>query len=428
MPRIAVILVIAGSGAYIASRDPQTLAPFVLGVAWAIAAGLRSGPSASLGGTVTRGLAVEWALALGVLAEPGMAQNRFIARYVSIVGPELIMGLSTGMVSGLGLGLATDFRQLILDGLAGISRGWRAGRGVAIVTGVVVTALGLIISSADHSLDLVTTTESLIAGLLAGLVVGLIVGILQASLKALRIAIIFIIVALPVPRSIASVASTGASSQNLSLGLTIVLDIAGLVVGAEIGSQLGARLKPSLEIFRNVMPYIRPMGLPVAGFTTGYVTLSLWFASAFAPVNMLDRGPFVMLDLKTGNFLLTPNELGSFGDFLYFSMTTNPPLGYSEIRPVSAVVRILETLESISGTGWIVIVFAAILAYLSPVFDAIAKQKSGEKATEVRPQERHGEKANGSTHPPPEATPIVPTFSGIIAMPSAGAGMEEATP
>jgi hypothetical protein len=70
-PRIAVILLIAGPGAYIAAKDPLTLTPFVLGVAWAILSDVLCGPSAGLGGTITRGLAVEWALAVGALAVPG---------------------------------------------------------------------------------------------------------------------------------------------------------------------------------------------------------------------------------------------------------------------------------------------------------------------------------------------------------------------
>jgi hypothetical protein len=324
-----------------------------------------------------------------------MAESQLVARYASIVSPGLIMGLSIGMVSGLTGGLRPEIRQLREDGLAAISPARRSGQRAGVGAVALVVVAGLILSLATASLTLSAVLETLVVAAVAGLVVGLIVGVVQATLRAIRLVIILIIVVLPLYDLVVTSGSTRVGSGNVPLGLAAVVAIGCLALSVELGSQLGARLRPSIEVFEKIMPIFRVMSLPVAGFTVGYLAVALWFASTFAFVNTLDRRAFVELNLKTGDYTLTPNESGTFGDFLYFSMTTNPPLGYSEIRPVSTVARTLVTLESILGTGWIVIVFAAILAYVTPRIDDILKQTTGETTGETRSGANLDHKMNG---------------------------------
>ncbi len=129
-------------------------------------------------------------------------------------------------------------------------------------------------------------------------------------------------------------------------------------------------LKPRLEIFSDLMPYLRGMWVPLGGFGIGYFAILFVFACLYGVAWRADPQSFRGLP---------PNA--SFGYFLYFSLETISTLGYATVAPASPTVRILLSVELMLGIGWITVFFAVLIAYLQPRFERIAKEQEEKAAT-----------------------------------------------
>jgi len=130
-------------------------------------------------------------------------------------------------------------------------------------------------------------------------------------------------------------------------------------------------LRPRLEVFGDLMPYLRGMWVPLGGFGPGAFAILFVFACLFGVAWRV--GPQSFRGLP-------PNA--SFGYFLYFSLETITTLGYATVAPASPAVRILLSIELMLGIGWITVFFAVLIAYLQPRFERIAKEQ--EEAQEER--------------------------------------------
>ncbi len=134
----------------------------------------------------------------------------------------------------------------------------------------------------------------------------------------------------------------------------------GTFFGLIVGFAMGDKLSPSLFVFRAIAPFVQLMWVPLLGFLLGYLALVIVSAGAFASLYRLDQRAF---------------EWGSvtaptWADFVYFAMLNAMTLGYSDLRPANGVAKTLVVSESLLSSIWLLAVFAAIMAYLQPLFDS----------------------------------------------------------
>lgn len=137
--------------------------------------------------------------------------------------------------------------------------------------------------------------------------------------------------------------------------------IAGVVIGAGI-------LDPGLRTFAASLARVREMLLPLVGFVAGYVLIVLLFGAVYQAVYVTSAAKFVCAQADAAGAIETmpctsaqakPTET----DFMYFSINTALPLGYSRIKPAddAHALQWATAAELIVATSWIVVVFAAML-------------------------------------------------------------------
>jgi hypothetical protein len=153
------------------------------------------------------------------------------------------------------------------------------------------------------------------------------------------------------------------------LGLDTTLAIAVFAITVVVGHSLRS---PFFELTR-VGPYLRVMAPPLAGFSVVYFTVIVWFAGVMSVVNAASA-PAAFSSGGRGTF----GQL-SFGEFVFFSMMTVPPLGYSDVRPTSPLAKAIVACESLIGTALFIFVVAALIAYLGPAFERLRTRNSGKR-------------------------------------------------
>jgi hypothetical protein len=252
----------------------------------------------------------------------------------------LLLGLLGGFWFGLVLGLGFGFWGGLWFGLG---RGPGAGLGPGLWFGL---ALGL--------------TSGLLGGLLFERLGGLLLGLLPRLLGGLALGLWFGLAA-------GRVLGPGA---GLAAGLAVLV---GVALGWVIGRPMGRGSWPGIEAFAAVWPYLKAMALPGVGFALGYAVIVLWFAGLFGAVLRLGWGTLA------GDHTGVPFGT-SFGDLLYFSVASVSGVGFSDLKPASALTRAMAVAAWLSGTTWLVVVFAGVLAYLQKPFAAIAAQRRAARA------------------------------------------------
>ena len=150
-------------------------------------------------------------------------------------------------------------------------------------------------------------------------------------------------------------------------------------------------LRPRLQVFGDLMPYLKGMWVPLGGFGLGYFAILFVFACLYGVAWRVDPQSFRGLP---------PNA--SFGYFLYFSLETISTLGYATVAPASPAVRILLSIELMLGVGWITVFFAVLIAYLQPRFERIAKEQ----------EEAQAERTATRSHDVGTARPVAPRGRG----------------
>ena len=136
-------------------------------------------------------------------------------------------------------------------------------------------------------------------------------------------------------------------------------------IGMAAGPYVGHRLKSWLLVFPALWPYLREMLAPLSGVAFGYLALIFLFAAFYGAA--WRTNPCCAFN----GFPQDP----SFTDFLYFSLVTIATLGSGDITPSSDVTKWLIFAEVIAGFSWITVVFAAVIAHLSPRFTKIAERQ-----------------------------------------------------
>ncbi len=192
-----------------------------------------------------------------------------------------------------------------------------------------------------------------------GTALGVVVGL------ALAFAATFALVQAPVPF---------AGSRLLAW----LLGLVGAVIGVPIGLRIGRWGRPALFVFEDLAPYLREMAIPFAGFVVGYISLVLAFAGFFGALWRLSAGAAI-----SG----MPAD-AAFSDFFHASVGIATGTGAS-IVPESPLAKTLVSIEAIFAQGWLIAVFAAVGAHLSPRFARLAAPSatSDPPAGEIRNSE-----------------------------------------
>jgi len=116
--------------------------------------------------------------------------------------------------------------------------------------------------------------------------------------------------------------------------------LAGLAIGLVAGELL---LVPGLAAFARILPYLRRLLLPLIGFATGYLFIIFSFAALFFATYIRDGSSFSV----SGR----PPQLW---DFIYFSLNTIAPLGYTGLKPSSSLAEAMSGVELVAGIAWLV--------------------------------------------------------------------------
>jgi len=162
--------------------------------------------------------------------------------------------------------------------------------------------------------------------------------------------------------------------------LLVSSEIAAVVVGsAFVGVTAGTwLLDPGLQRFAQALRRVKEMVLPLVGFMAGYGLIVVFFGAVYWAAYAMHQDYFICthVDVKSSAPQTVPcsedpspynsSAAGSTlteADFMYLSINTALPLGYSRVRPADGAraIQWMSAAELIIATSWVVVVFAAML-------------------------------------------------------------------
>lgn len=144
--------------------------------------------------------------------------------------------------------------------------------------------------------------------------------------------------------------------------LGLLVGMVGAAAGIPIGLRIGRWGRPMIFVFDDLAPYLREMTVPFAGFVAGYLALVVLFAGMFGTLWRVSSG---------SAFVVMP-EQPVFFDFIYASVGIATGTG-NTLTPRSALAKLLVSAEAVFAQGWLIAVFAAVGAHLSPRFSKLAE-------------------------------------------------------
>ena len=131
---------------------------------------------------------------------------------------------------------------------------------------------------------------------------------------------------------------------------------------------LGARavalwLHPRLLFYNQLAAYLRVMWIPIGSLAIGYLIIIVLFAGFYGTLARFSPGSFGNVGEESG--ILT---------WLSFAFFTGVGGDYTGIVPVSSGARALVGAQLIPTVAWVLVMFAAVMAYLRPKLDRIAER------------------------------------------------------
>ena len=134
----------------------------------------------------------------------------------------------------------------------------------------------------------------------------------------------------------------------------------GVVVGLEVSRSWSRSLHNALAILAEVGRYLAVMGKAMAAFALGYYLLVITFAAYFS----------VVVRVVPGQHFSNLGGDSRFNDFVQFSLMNISGLSYGGTEPTSPLAGFFVGMEVLAGTTWLVVVFAAFLAYVQTLLPA----------------------------------------------------------
>ncbi len=123
-------------------------------------------------------------------------------------------------------------------------------------------------------------------------------------------------------------------------------------------------LQPRLNVYVQLVEYLRVMWIPIGGFGAGYLVIIIVFAGFSG---MLER-------FSPGSFAGATDA--GIGDWMSFSFFSALGQDYTGITPVTATARVVVGARLILSVGWLLVVFAAVMSAIQPQLERIARRNT----------------------------------------------------
>ena len=114
-------------------------------------------------------------------------------------------------------------------------------------------------------------------------------------------------------------------------------------------------------MYARLADYLRVMWVPIGGFAVGYLTIIVLFAGFYG---MLER-------FSPGAFSGAGTGVTDWVSFAFFAALGQD---FTTVAPVSVGARVLVGTHLILSAGWVVVLFAAVMSYIGPRLERIARR------------------------------------------------------
>ena len=123
-------------------------------------------------------------------------------------------------------------------------------------------------------------------------------------------------------------------------------------------------MRPRLNVYVQLVEYLRVMWIPIGGFGAGYLVIVIAFAGFSG---MLER-------FSPGSFAGAADA--GIGDWMSFSFFSALGQDYTGITPVTAPARVVVGARLVLSVGWLLVVFAAVMSAIQPQLERIARRNT----------------------------------------------------
>ncbi len=157
----------------------------------------------------------------------------------------------------------------------------------------------------------------------------------------------------------ASFAAPRMALDPLQQGLTLLLGMAVVTVFVVASARDVVLVMIDIAmVFESVAARLDRLVMPMMAFLTFYALLVVVFACLYRIADVTAPMPQFMVHAEAARI--------SFGDSLYYSVTTITTLGFGDITPTSMLVRALTGLEVVSGLLMLLFGFSEIMRSAGP--------------------------------------------------------------
>lgn len=153
-------------------------------------------------------------------------------------------------------------------------------------------------------------------------------------------------------------------SEFIRLGLPFAAGLGLAMGGAQIiALTLATQARRAMIDMGGAFAYVKVMLWPAVAFALGFFGIVIWFAAMYASLFRVDDAAF------------SGAATSNFWDFLYFSLLSIAGLDASGLQAVSPLAKTFVAIEVVAGIGWIVVVFAGVIAYVEPRFRVLHQMR-----------------------------------------------------
>ncbi len=259
-----------------------------------------------------------------------------------------LVALSVGLVDGLRTSGARGYRHAVVETL---TMSGLIGAGLLPALGVG----GLL------SCFLVTPPTALIVGVLAARPAGHPVGWPPLPLTFGSVAVLGFAIDRVTREGLRNGQPGGEALVNAAVSVPTAM-LAVPIVLFLVARAAAVWMQPRLQVYRQLVEYLRVMWIPIGGFAIGYLAIIIVFAGFGGMLARFSAGAFAGA------------EDAGIGEWIAFAFFQALAQDYPGIVPVSSGAWLLVGVQAILMVGWALVVFAAVMSSIQPRLERIARQ------------------------------------------------------